>query len=366
MTNSESGFSYAMANLEQLEVDRQYYFDLFNEQKDSIEIMRKRWGILDFIGVKAFSNKQSHQKAAFIGVKPTFISSSALYLADLQRPLMLAGNAIVNGNCYLPKAGVKIAYINNTGYSRNVLVDGEIQDSQSFLPELKVKDPSDILLSDAANNILSVDNDTIENSFLNPLLTIVSNDPLHIQNLVKGYVIVHSLTEIVVHRDAQLENALLIAPYIIFESGFKGQCQAFASDSIIVENDVKLKFPTVLYVGGSDRIKDNDVFSKILLKDGCSVEGAIIGAQEKATIPLVHISKNAVATGQVYVNGYFQHEGVLIGNVICKKLYLKLPSATYENHLFNAVIDFKKLSDNYVGFDLFQSPASKGVLKWID
>ncbi|MEO1437949.1 MAG: hypothetical protein AAFV80_20575 [Bacteroidota bacterium] len=62
----------------------------------------------------------------------------------------------------------------------------------------------------------------------------------------KGKILVIAQNSIVVEANAHLEQVILIAPSIQFKKGFQGSIQAYASDQLIVEEEVQLHYPSIL------------------------------------------------------------------------------------------------------------------------
>ena len=59
-----------------------------------------------------------------------------MYLADQNKPLSLTGRTQITGNCYLPKAGVKRAYIEGKSFVGNKLINGTKYNSNKTLPPI--------------------------------------------------------------------------------------------------------------------------------------------------------------------------------------------------------------------------------------
>jgi hypothetical protein len=54
-------------------------------------------------------------------------------------------------------------------------------------------------------------------------------------------------------------------------------------------------------------------------------------------------------TGLVYTPGYMDFKGDVTGSLYCGGFILRTPSAVYENHLLNAVVNAVELPGYYVG-----------------
>ncbi len=60
----------------------------------------------------------------------------ALYLEDNNRPMVIAGDAKISGDAFLPERGIKMGNIQGFGYTKPQLVYGRQQQSNARLPEL--------------------------------------------------------------------------------------------------------------------------------------------------------------------------------------------------------------------------------------
>ena len=134
--NAQSGINLLLATSDHSDASEGYWKDLFGQKQDSVWLHQKPWGVYQVGIARARTGNKSRQKVALFGRKPDQTGQSALYLVDEQRPLSIAGRTQLIGRCYLPKAGIKSAYINRIGYQGEQLVKGSTQESQSSLPKL--------------------------------------------------------------------------------------------------------------------------------------------------------------------------------------------------------------------------------------
>ena len=122
---------------------------LYNDLADSVSIHIEKWGILDLLTATASSGGKSFSKIALVGDLIDKKNTPVLYLADNNTALSLCGKTIIKGNCSLPKAGVKRAYIEGQNFIGSKLVDGDISLSNPSLP------PIDINLLNFTNRFLN-------------------------------------------------------------------------------------------------------------------------------------------------------------------------------------------------------------------
>ena len=82
--------------------------------------------------------------------------------------------------------------------------------------------------------------------------------------------------------------------------------------------------------------------------------------------PLVKLGKESMVEGLIYSQGYSDIQGNLHGTLITNGFILVTPSSVYENHLLNAVIDRKALSNFFVGGLILNKTGGKKIAKWLN
>ena len=367
--HAKSGTQYLLAESKHLSPNEWYPLKIVNDT-DSILLMKKYWGVYELGISRAARGAKSKSLAVLIGEKANLIEQSALYLSDEQRPLSIAGNTNIKGNAYLPKAGIKSAYINRQGYSGSQLVYGTQKHSQHTLPPLNQEIFSSIeaLLSENKDNssyhlvpIETLD-DSLTNSFFHETVYYYSQSFITLGQRLEGNIIVQSSTAIHVSHRAVLEDIILIAPQIRIMAGFKGKLQAFATDTLIVEQDSRLHYPSALGVitGATN--------SFLHVEPETIVEGTVFitGKTQDYQKRLLSIAEGAKIIGTVYIDGLVEHKGQIAGHLSCRKFILRTPATLYENYLFNASINHSDRSDYFISSVLWAAPNKKGIVKWLD
>ncbi len=347
--------------------------DLYGEESDSVQIKRTSWGVFEVATVKAFSGKYQLTKTVEYGYSPDETLSAAIYLADLSRPLNLCGKTKITGNCYLPEAGVKRGYIEGKSFEGATLINGITKKSKNALPILNkeiIKKLEGYFKAAffSSGNYKEVDLsgiDSLSNSFLDStvLIRLTTISDRHLS----GNIIIYSDKPISVEANARLEDVLIVAPSIIIRKGFIGNLQAFATDSLLVEENCTLKYPSALGVLKKDH-KTQQPFIRIL--NNVALTGIVFTSQSEFATDLqqslISIDKESVLTGQLYADGFADIKGEVRGMVYCSKFLLKTRSSVYENHLMDAIIDRSKLSRNYAGSGLLASGNKKKIIKWLE
>jgi hypothetical protein len=366
--NVKSGINLLLGSLQD-EIPVQYV-DVYHDGEDSIIIAKKSWGMFSAASVAAFAQtiggKDTLGRSILIGEKPLPNSYPALYLADRNFPLSLSGHTAVRGTAYLPAAGVKRSSIGGSPYVGTQLIYGAQQRSGA---ELWAVSKSSILKIQNYFSQPSEHQQELSDSLRQPFTQstiIISGQSVQITTQeLAGNIIVKANGEITVHRGSQLDGILLFAPKIIFKAGFKGEVQAFATDSIIVEEGCSLTYPSVLGLLQCGRSLGS---VSLNIGNSCDVKGLVFAAQ--ATYfrkqPLVSIGEKTTVTGLVWVDGLLELRGTVLGSVQCKLFNLTLSGGVHQNHLLNATIDQNGLPKGFVGPFFNDKKSKKAIAKWID
>jgi cytoskeletal protein CcmA (bactofilin family) len=349
--------------------DNNQIVDLFGNGIDSIAIESVNWGVFKRFSILSFSGKRNHSKSLLAGYPLKDKFKSAVYLADLNRPISVCGNTLLKGDCYLPKAGVQRAYIAGKSFTGDKLVNGKINQSETSIPVLEGKDKIKSLFQPSTSyrkmdfSDLDLDQSLVQ-SFKDSTLFIYSDFPIHLSAEIYGNVIISSGSEIHVSASSKLNEVLLIAPYIKIADKFEGSLQIFGSDSISIGKHTKLKYPSAICLFQIENPLGN---SGILLDDFSECSGVVIALKqaESKYDCTVKLNPNSRVVGQVYSEGYADIQGEIEGNLTANKVIFKNAYSTYVNHFMDAKIDYSALSDYYAGSGL-ESGAGLKIVKWLE
>lgn len=374
--NAASGIHLLLASSNTAYMEQVTELDLFGKGDDSVRVAKQAWGVFDVYIVQAVQGRHTASSIALVGVDPKEFRGQALYLPDEERPLSLSGNTEIIGDCYLPKAGVKAAYVNQTGFLGEKLVEGVVRESAKAVPAadpIFVKRVIDycrrntthspsfnrVFMDAPGEQYIYADNEN-NYSFNGEVQVIRSKQSIHLtSHRLTGKVLVMSDQEITVSKTAFLQDIIVAAPTVRVEDGFSGSIQIFATDSIIVGKS-RLLYPSALCMQTQGK------HSRLLLKDGAEVSGLVyMGGTGERLYDLISIEKGAVVTGMVYADGLTELKGSIAGSLTSRRLFFKTPTATYENHLIDATIHANRLPASFLVSPLLSSSQSKGIVKWV-
>lgn len=374
--NASSAILLALTESSKIQPDKiTQRIDLYGNSKDSVEIKKSKWGLLDIVTAKAWVGNHVSIKQAQYGHLLGEDCKYALYIADQDKPISVCGKSAVKGTAFLPRAGIKMAFIEGQSFSDDKFVNGEQKESEKGIPELRPDLLTNIQSILELKNLPCDSSMTVEDFLQRDSLVIpffrngvFVNSPsaLEISNkVVKGKVIIASSNQITVKSNSVLEDVILIAPVIVFEEDTKCITQAFASDSLVLEDNVILEYPSNLVLS---RRKDANKPTHLIIGEKVIIKGCVLNISDGQGLnnsSVLSIGKETKIWGQVVSNDWLDLKGSVYGSVTTKKLILTTPSSVYENHLLNAVANQELLPKQFIAPLLFNGEEKRSVLKWM-
>jgi len=326
LTNADSGINLLLSDSYSLDYNTSKTIDLFGDENDSVDLKKMHWGLFEVGVSKAFSGSKSVSKIIQFGYNPDTLSNAAIYLVDQGRPLSVSGNTIINGNAYLPEAGVKRAYIEGASFSGNQLVNGAILKSAGKLPALNKPILSRLLTyfqpGQSYKQNCIVENglykDTLIRSYADTTLLIQLNGPYEISSkTIKGNIILYSDTIVIIDASSQLNDVVVYASSVLVKSGFKGNLQIFSTDSIVIEANCQLDYPSTLGIFKMD-YKTMQPFIRV--GNNSTIKGIIFTYQNASDLKQTKFTlmQSSLLEGEAYVDGFFEANGIVNGSVTCK------------------------------------------------
>lgn len=341
----------------------------FEDERDTLILQRKRWGAFMIGEVTAFLGKDTAGKIFMIGGRLDSAKWSALYIIDEDRNISVSGRTKIIGDVYLPKAGIKEAYVNNGAYEGDDrLVIGKKRTSDRQLPKLDEKVIGGMLpVTDAP--VTTEVPDSLKRAFDQPTMSIsLGKRMTTIRSKLEGNIYIRSDTLVTISAEASLQDVIISAPCINVENGFKGSCQIYATDSLSVGKNCRLMYPSVLAVISTTEKALGQ--RKLTLGSFTQVDGIII-CYEKAhneLRPTLQTEKDVSVHGEVYTSGALDYQNGLkiFGSTSMTRALYKASYTRYENYLINVELDATKLSKDYLTSKLMPSTSlNNQVLRWL-
>lgn len=350
----------------------------FSLDYKTLKIQRNYWGIFEKVIASSKIKHKTFRKAALVGGLEKDEKRTALYLTDNNRPLVVVGNTNIQGTAYLPKQGVRTGNISGNSYYGKKLIYGDEKQSSTELPDLvtsletQLQNVYSKKLIENTNFIDIPRNHKLTNSFFSPIEVIYNSGTIRLDNtILKGHVIIKSLTKIIVPASSSLKDVILIAPSIVIESHFKGTLQAFASSEIKLGKNCTLDYPSALVLKEEKPLSDSNHQNEetknkpsVIIESGVKFKGVIIYKGEIHNYKSqLYISKNSEIEGEVFCDKNLELLGKIIGSVYTSGFVANQSGSVYQNHIYNGNINANALANVYAGI-LFND-TQKGIAKWL-
>ncbi len=328
------------------------------------------WGGYALVFAKSHWKNLSNQKAALTGARLFADEKIGLYLAEKDNYLSISGDARLTGVTYLPKLGIRSVYIDGKPYSGEKLLYGSQKTSNSTLPELKddfvqkIQDFCNGYVGDSIGKLSDLyKTDNIEQPFYAKSLLFSSAQTITLENIkLEGKIIIHSESRIIVENTASCEDIILTAPIVIINKEFKGTLQIIASDSVYIDEEVTLEYPSMIAVYNNKSSK-----SFCYLDEQSTVSGAVLcgSGLKNGTDAELYLEENALVNGLCYTSGDVQHKGNVQGTLYANQFVLKTSRGFYENHLLDGVVDPESQYENLGIPGCIENTNTQGCLiKW--
>lgn len=369
---TQMGFDYLKKN--QISYTEKTEINFSKNAFQKTTILKKHWGIFDIAIIETRIKNESFKKIAILGTETK--ERDALYLQENNNSLVLVGKTKIIGNVSLPKLGVKSGNIAGTSYQGSQLIYGNTKTSKRTLPKIKNIDFLQGFYTAYERAAMKPFELSVEKkmhqSFEEETLLFESNLKITLENTsLSGNILIVSATEIEVSSSAILEDVLLIAPVITVKKNTKGNFQAIADTEIKVEENCALNYPTALVLL-EKKIKTQTTNAQtsekvqIEIAKNSHVKGIVLYYTKETLLnyePQLIIEEKAIVTGEVYCIKNLALKGSVFGTVYANNFIAKQSGGIYVNHIYNGIIDAKKLPRQFAGLQIEKE--SNTVAKWV-
>ncbi len=338
-----------------------YEISLFPELGDSTKIELKKWGFYDLGYIHSNLNGQSKKAVYLLGNEiGTKDQLPSLYFSDPDRYLSVGGYTYLGTNTYLPRFGIRKAYVKGVGYYRKKLVFGKSYQAELKLPQLSNK------ITDRFNHYIHSDWETllpnqtkdihereekIKQSFENDLVMIDSEEDIDLRGVsIIGNIIIRSKGDIIIDSTTTIDQSIIIGESIKIEKSFNGRGQFIATNSISIGKNGTFTMPSILAVFNTT--------------DSCSINldkyvnfsgNILFQSPNNELVPKLKIAEGCKLIGQVYCNAYCDFDGVLFGSLYTRGFIKITPTSFNQNYLLNACIDVDRMPEEFCGLNMINN-----------
>jgi len=311
---------------------------------DSVKTKRLIWGAYQIIGVTTKNGKFSKQFSGLYGAG--IKRDTALVVEDNGRPISVSGKIEMKGSCYLSSPDLRPAFIEGLSFN-GISNTGLIKPSPRHLPELNQNFINGVT---EEVNKLSPNSDSLVNELLavskvnfSAKTAVWQSGNLRLHNVSYTGNIKIICDEVLIDKDAMLEDVLIITDKAHIKEGFKGSVHIIAKDSIILEDSCFLRYPSSLVVAKNKTSAEGGL-KGIYIGKNSVIQGSLICYAPDVNnneVPrcFVKLNQGCEVYGLLYTSGYLHLQGKLFGNAYGKRLMVKSNSATYENHWIDTYVN---------------------------
>ena len=315
----------------------------------------KNHGLLPLLLTQSFVKNDTVSSVHFIGQKVAN-ANTAFYMANFTQPLSVSGEVTIKGDVFLPTERIKETYINNK--PNKIAISGKKTISEIQLPALSDKCK---LVDEIRNSYKTTFNDVEKkndsiyvNSFFNETIEFQISGSTLENKIIKGNFIISSNDSIYIRKNNILEDVVIIAPKVAIEEGFQGTIQVFAKESITIEKEVTLNYPSVVALYNNK--EDKEAF--IAIDEEVKIAGLVMLFGND----LVHVDKNKLEikekgtiVGNIYCTGILTLQSEVFGSVYTSKIEHRTPSSSYSNTIADVTIDVTKKPKVFIDMPIFEN-----------
>lgn len=336
-----------------MDIDNSTY-RLYDTASSELNINRKLWGLYEVVTVSV-SDNSAHQ-SRILGLEKHTENESNFWYGSTSGMLTLTGNTNLQGNCHFTSFGIEYGYLGSTYFSGTKINPKNIETDNSSIPQ------SARQVSVAINALLNLHRSKTSERIESPVsadfrdklpMYITVGDTMLTDKSFSGMITILG-DRISISPTCQLNDILIVANSITVQSGFRGSAQLFASDTIIIQSDVVLEYPSGIYsklyseIGGQSQVNGY----------------AIVASAHEANVkqPNYRQSLYARVRGLLYVDGIAHIQGVVNGAAYIHEATHYIDDGYYRDLICDATI----LKNDLIAWPLyFKTVGDKKEIKWV-
>ncbi len=282
---------------------------LFGDDPASgISIETQPWGLYDIISITPSDVRM--RRSAIVGNRKP---AHTLLYPDHDHSLTLSGYTNLHGRLMLPAQGFTYGQMNSRFFLGQELTSAQVLPAPHELPR---PDPQALTRLDS-------------------LFTLRTDEDIYIDPAYSA------------------EDTIIVCRKAVIGRGFQGSMQLLALDSIIVEPNVTLRYPSGLY---------SETF--VELGERSEVNGYVIVDPAESTIENANYisARTSLVRGLVWVDGFAQLQGIVSGAAYIDQTAYYSPQGYYRGILH----DFTLLENPVTAYPLWMASLKRTVAKWVD
>jgi len=252
---------------------------LFPNSSSEVVIESKCWGLERLLLVRSSKNSVKDSSVVLLASTVRDSSLGVLHLKDKGIPLAISRVSLIEGDAWLPNAGLTRPTYRGAGFEPRSRISGKINvsskdhriEEQFMLSRLETFEK--YLRSVEISGLEIRDIDTLTHSFFRPpILLNIGDSILELENqYLEGNIIIQSKGHIKISENCSLDKVVVIGKRVTVKRGFKGSVQILAENYVVVEEDAQLRFPSTLVLKSNGNLSTKS----IRVKKGAKLEASI-------------------------------------------------------------------------------------------
>lgn len=296
----------------------------------------KKHGLLPYLVTQSSTTTDTVSTVHFLTIKS--LNKNALVTGFHSPNLYYSGNVRIIGTL---KTGSYYIAEKSVLNERNILTQkGGYEVADFILPKVFAEVESGLTTKKTESLHSYSNSSSLVNSFLQePICLDVTGANLAGKRIIGNYILI-SRDSIYLDRSTILEDVIIQATRVTVGSGFKGNIQIIADESVVIEDHVHLQYPSFILVHGVGKKKNqvkvgnqSDIFGNIVLLGNHGGEFSRF---------MVSTAAESLVAGDLYSSGIAALSGKVYGSVYAERLGSIIKSKLYENLLHDIEIDPSK------------------------
>ncbi len=261
-------------------------------------------------------------KSVLIGSESGYKDSLTLWVNDNNRPLSLTAFTNIIGKLYCSPLGIAYNQVNSQYFSGERVGVENIIESGTELPAIKTS----------------------------------------VTDMVDSLFLLHENSIVDIELPLDISDTILVARSVKIPENFVGEVQIFATDSVIIESNVHLNYPSGIYV------KSDTTQCYVKIGEGSEVNGHIVVVAPEADRSNLRANyvqhQKAKMRGLLYIDGTAEVHGIISGKCFIRDLAIYTRQGIYTSILYNATL----LDGGDIAYPLLLEECGdrKEVVKWIN
>lgn len=318
--------------------------------RSKVLIEREPWGLYERVSVIIEATKTISTR--IMGARIPSKEGCGFFHPENLRSVTLSGNTNILTEAHLPKNGFVYGQMNTEFFCGEKVPSDRMKPAGNVFPTplAEITETLDSMFS--LQPAAPIPQEHLSAAFYGnrPFVFQASEQMSHCS--LSGKIVVMA-EKLAIDSTCQIEDIVVICSNLVIKKGFEGSLQAFVRDTVCIEPEVHLYYPSGIYAEKLVEMSDHSI-----------IEGYIAVNQknrQEITEPGYLSSCKSLVRGLVYVNGNAHLQGIVSGSVFVKEAVHYTPNGYYRGILH----DFTLLDNKDIAYPLLLDNGKRREIKWV-